>query len=395
MSTRKPDSFLSKERTHTDQSLNNERGRTDESLTLFQTKTEKETEDSVKQGRTLADKLRVSNRTDSDANELKKNNGTLSSRDQNTLTKLLSEQRVIDDKSIAAERTRMDAAMKLEREKYDATAAKLLSRERNETDKNLSHERDETDSLNLKSTNLFNEEVTSHSSTKEQLTSRDEFVAIVSHDLRNPLGAIKSCTDTLLEDASANGLSSDLIQWLQFIKRNAETSLRLISDILDMEQVANGKMLLNKSKINVGALVRQEIEVYNHIAKKNKIHLTAIEPTVNTVIVCDGDRVSQVLSNLIGNAIKFTKEGGLVTLKIEQVEDSLQVAVCDTGPGIPVEQQERIFDRYAQIKNKDRRGLGLGLYISRMLLEAHAGKIWVESTLGKGSTFYFCIPNKC
>jgi len=102
----------------------------------------------------------------------------------------------------------------------------------------------------------------------------------------------------------------------------------------------------------------------------------------------------QVLSNLIGNALKFTPSGGSITLNANLGETEGEVSVCDTGPGIPEGKKDYIFDRFAQLRSKDRTGLGLGLYISKMLIEAHHGRLWVESKVGEGSTFYFAIPRQ-
>ncbi len=110
--------------------------------------------------------------------------------------------------------------------------------------------------------------------------------------------------------------------------------------------------------------------------------------------MADEQRLSQVLSNLLTNAIKFTPEGGSVVVKVERAHDEFQISITDTGPGIPEFEIKKIFNRYTQLNNKDRRGLGLGLFISKMLIEAHKGKIWVESELKKGTTFYYSLPCK-
>lgn len=110
------------------------------------------------------------------------------------------------------------------------------------------------------------------------------------------------------------------------------------------------------------------------------------------LVFCDKDRISQVLSNLIGNALKFTPTGGEVCVAVVENEEHIEVSVADNGPGIPDDQKNRIFERFAQLGNKDRSGIGLGLYISNSLIESHQGKLWVDSILGEGSKFTFALP---
>jgi signal transduction histidine kinase len=109
-------------------------------------------------------------------------------------------------------------------------------------------------------------------------------------------------------------------------------------------------------------------------------------------VLCDRDRIYQVLSNLVSNAVKFTPEGGSITVNVNFRENEVQVSVHDTGPGIPDDKKERIFERFVQLASNDRRGLGLGLHISKMLVEAHQGRLWVQSQVGEGSFFFFSIP---
>ena len=109
-------------------------------------------------------------------------------------------------------------------------------------------------------------------------------------------------------------------------------------------------------------------------------------------MVCDGDRISQVLSNLLGNALKFTPQDGTISLGVLKTKEGIEISISDTGPGIPDDQMVKIFSRFTQINNKDRSGLGLGLYISKMLIEAHQGRIWVTSVPANGSTFTFILP---
>ena len=195
----------------------------------------------------------------------------------------------------------------------------------------------------------------------------------------------------LLEDDSFRRIDRETRTWIEFIKRNADTSLRLIADLLDMEQVAEGKLQLKFGRHDVGKIMVEALEDYAQAASAKNI-LLRLNPEESGDVLCDRDRIAQVLSNLIGNAIKFTPEGGSVELRASSDENEIKVSVHDTGPGIPDGKKERVFERFVQLGANDRRGLGLGLHISKMLIEAHHGRLWVDSKLGEGSAFNFALP---
>ncbi len=134
------------------------------------------------------------------------------------------------------------------------------------------------------------------------------------------------------------------------------------------------------------------MESFIHAAISKNVLLRSIPSVTTSEIFCDRDRIVQVLSNLIGNALKFTSDGGKIIIKTESTDQEIIISVSDTGPGIPVEKTQKIFEKFAQLGSKDRNGLGLGLHISKMLVESHGGKLWVESQFGYGSTFFVSIP---
>lgn len=380
-----PPNFLKKERETTDNSLITERDKTDESLALLQRKTERETDALVKDDRKNIDEARALNRTETDHDKdiIRQSGDDESLPDkserQRSVDHLLTEQREWDDASVLAERARMDEVMMMERGQKLDMANLLLGRERNETDENLLLERVKTD-----------HEV---EQSKAALLNRDELMAIVSHDLRNPIGSILSYSQLLIEDAKSFEINQELSQLIQIIKRNAETSLRLINDILDMERFAEGKLTLEISSVDLNKLINHTIENLTHIAKEKGISLSA-DLDLNPVLInCDGDRIMQVIANLMGNALKFTPEGGTIILKLSRNVSGVEISITDSGAGIEKEQLTKIFERYSQINNKDRQGLGLGLYISKMLVEAHHGQLSVKSTVNKGSTFSFSLKN--
>lgn len=349
----------------------------DDSLSGYRKNAEIKTDETVNSDRRQTDRRRAKLRKDRDLST--------------TPDTALLNQRSADDEEVQSERAKVDAAIKEERTQKDKVLSEFLDRERQETDQSLSHERSQTDRAVQRSSRLLSDEIGSHNRTKKELTTRDELLAIVSHDLRNPIGSVLSCTDMLLTDPEYGGMGDDLKHWIELIKRNAETSLRLIRDILDMERIGEGKLELQLNKQSLSRTMREAVEPFVHLASANRI-LLRISPSEDVLASFDRDRIAQVLSNLIGNALKFTPEAGSVTLSVRKEANEAIVAVRDTGTGIPDEEKERIFNRYTQIGKKDRRGLGLGLYISKMLIEAHGGRLWVTSAPDKGSIFQFSLP---
>ncbi len=239
---------------------------------------------------------------------------------------------------------------------------------------------------------LLDREIASHIKTKELLSLLEGFLAIVSHDLKNPLGAISSCAEMVLKGDTNEKVGPETKGWVRFIKRNADTSLRMISDILDMERIANGKLEIHPEKNHLASIIRDVMDSFLHMASVKKIEMQFIPDEKCGHVFCDRDRILQVLSNLLSNAVKFTPEQGAVLIRTKVRDNAVLISVCDTGPGIPSEKISTVFERYEQLKSKNRTGLGLGLYISKTLLEAHGGKIWVESKIGQGTQFYFTIP---
>lgn len=362
--------FMAKRRGETDKSLTMERGKTDESLADLRDKTALATDEVIAADRAEADLGRKAAHEHGHSEAQKR---------QITET-------------VEGERTLMDTAIQREREANSALEGELLKRERGETDKNLLSERSHTDSEVSNASDRLTSERSSHMATRAQLTTRDEFRAIVSHDLRNPLGVILSCVSMLIDDPTYANRPTETKYWHEMIKRNTESAIRLITDILDMESVDEGQLRLRLGNHGVDELVREVVEGFAHSSAAKTILLKAAPSNISTPVVCDRDRIVQVLGNLIGNALKFTPENGSITVTVDESDEETTFSVIDTGPGIEKSSQEKIFVRYAQLENKDRRGLGLGLYISKKLVEAHGGRLKVNSEPGHGSTFYFTLP---
>jgi signal transduction histidine kinase len=360
---------FSKERKNTDDSLIAERNKSNISSIKSSNTTERRTDKAVQQARDHSDEQTASNNT------------------QDTMKKEFV------DAAIEKERSTIDDAIEKERESTKITASILLTNERAQTDKNLLKERNKTDNkVSLVSDQLLNE-ISEHANTKVTLTTREDFLAIVSHDLRSPMSFVSSCTQMLLEGQNSKKLDSEVKQLIKLIKENVDISLRLILDLLEMQRIMEGKLILQIKKHSINKIITSSIMRYSYIASAKNVKLTVESPDNIGEVYCDYDRITQVLSNLIDNAIKFTSPGGSITVKATASDSAVHISVHDTGSGIDKEMIEHLFDRFSQNNTKDKSGLGLGLYISKMFIVAHQGRLWVESTKGNGSTFIFSIPS--
>lgn len=366
-----------RERQKTDKSLGAERFKATESMKLASEKSQSQTDRRLNQERAKADRKMANSRVASDI----VGNGQTQHQ--------LDDERRITDEATKAERTSADMAIDKERLLVDKLVVHVLDQEREITDKNLSAERASTDTYFEGATASLKSEINEHVKTKMALTSREELLAIVSHDLRNPVGTASSYATLILE---MDNVSDVVKSHVSTIKRNAETALRLIADLMEMERFAQNKWHFHFVQCSPADLIQQTLEDFSFDAKQKNIKLSTRAPDSATVFSCDNDRLMQVLSNLVSNALKFTPSHGAVTIGAKVVDDDVCFTVSDNGLGIPRAQHKQIFGRFAQLQSKNRTGLGLGLYISKMLIEAHGGNMWVESSEGQGSTFFFTVP---
>jgi signal transduction histidine kinase len=176
------------------------------------------------------------------------------------------------------------------------------------------------------------------------------------------------------------------------MRRAGERMNRLIQDLLDVKRIESGRLVVEPRPVPAGALLGEAVELLRPLATSNAIDLVYEAAEDLPRVSADPHRIHQVLSNLIGNSIKFTPRGGRVSVTGECLGPEVRLAVSDTGPGIPPEYVPHIFGQFWQGARTDRRGIGLGLAIAKGIVEAHAGRIWVESTVGAGSSFYFTLP---
>jgi two-component system, chemotaxis family, sensor kinase Cph1 len=222
--------------------------------------------------------------------------------------------------------------------------------------------------------------------------ARDDLVAVVSHDLRNPLGVIQMQAAILQQTVgSGNEDFSRRIQTsVDHIQRAVGRMNTLIRDLLDLAKLEAGRFTLQSSRCQLNDLIEESLLILRPLAEAKQISLTA-ELRAHEV-QADRDRIFQVLSNLVGNAIKFTPKRGSISVRAETAETGVRVTVSDTGPGIPSNQLANVFDRYWQARRSDQEGSGLGLFIAKGIVEAHGGKIWTEARTGGGATFIFILP---
>jgi signal transduction histidine kinase len=220
--------------------------------------------------------------------------------------------------------------------------------------------------------------------------ARDELIAVVSHDLRSPLAAILINADLALRRLPQEAGPRRLVERL---RHAAERMGHLIDELVDVARVEGPGLVLRRERCDVAPLVDEVLQLFEPQAASKSVRLRAAVPASPGLAFVDRERIGRVLSNLCGNAVKFTPQGGEVTLRVEREEQRfVRFSVSDTGRGIAPAELPRIFDKHWQARREEGRGLGLGLYIARSLVEAHGGRIWVESTVGRGSTFSFRVP---
>lgn len=222
---------------------------------------------------------------------------------------------------------------------------------------------------------------------EEASAARDEILRILAHDLRSPLNAVL-LKATLLRTTGV--LPPDGVAQTESIERIVMRMEKLIKGLLDAANVDAGQLAISPVPCAVGDLITRAVDVFQALAAAKSIRLDAT-PSPDLVLA-DPERVLQVLSNLIENAIKFTPEHGTITVSAHRVDPDVELVVADSGIGIAAEHLPHVFERYWKVETGGKRGSGLGLYIARRIVEIHGGRIWVESTLGQGSRFTFALP---
>jgi PAS domain S-box-containing protein len=229
-----------------------------------------------------------------------------------------------------------------------------------------------------------------HDTVRASLRARDEMVGVVSHDLRNPVAAVKMLSKTLLRAPENVGVED--LQKIELICQAADQMDALIRDLLDVNRLDAGKLAISAVPMDPSTLLTDSLQTLRPLVEEKSISLDLQIGVGLPKVMADRERIQQTLSNLVGNAIKFSPQGSKIVVAARRDENEVTISVLDTGKGISADHLPRVFDRYWQSSRTDRQGAGLGLAIAKGIVEAHGGRIWVESKPGTGTTASFSLP---
>jgi len=224
---------------------------------------------------------------------------------------------------------------------------------------------------------------------------KDDFISIVAHELRNPLAVVREAA-TLMLDGLAGPVAPEQKVYIDMVHRTSERLIHITNDLLDLAKIESGKVTLHFETIDLVSLVRQACEGITLRTNKKGLTVSEVLPSGKLEIAGDFDKLSQVMVNLLSNAYKFTEKGG-ITVELKDIGEEVECAVKDTGPGISPGDLAKLFSKFEQFgkpMNAAEKGTGLGLVITKSIVEAHSGRIRVESELGKGATFIMTLPKK-
>jgi signal transduction histidine kinase len=346
------------EREQTDESLRVERAKADHSLAEELAAVDETADAVVDKARARADHVLATARAKTDRRSFAA--GSLS-------PQTIDGKRALEDQVIQRERANADETVRAER----AEQVALLSAERQETDKDLLTERARSD---------------------DALATRDAFLGIVSHDLRNLLNVVLGFATLIAQEASQDPSLGQVLSHARRIQRSGGRMNRLIGDLVDVAGIEAGMLAVTREVGDPAHVVKEAVDTFQLQASAEQLLLVAEIAQPLPPVAFDSARILQVLVNLLTNAIKFTPPDGHIVVGVRGAGDEVRFSVRDTGCGIDVDQLASIFDPYVQINKNDRRGVGLGLYISKCIVQGHGGNIWAESTPGEGSIFWFTLP---
>jgi signal transduction histidine kinase len=351
----------SPERAQTDDSLRAERLDTDGVLKGDVASAEREADGVVDQAREVADSVLSNAR-------LKADQASPPAQRPEEAEAVVDE-RAKADHVVRVERAAADVALDSGRKEQADTLATLLVHERAATDAYLLTERARAD---------------------DAVAHRDDFLGMVAHDVRNLLNGVVLSLELL----SPGGAEPEphVAAAASRIRRYVARMNRLIGDLVDVTSIDAGKLAMVPVEGDAAALVTEAADTFQPAAREKGVALSAEVPASPLLVPFDHDRMLQVFANLIANAIKFTPSGGHIAIRVEAPEGLVRFCVSDTGVGIPAAMLEAVFERFWQVGENDRRGMGLGLYISKSIVDAHGGRIWAESEVGKGTRMFFTLP---
>ena len=366
---------VSPERAQTDQGLRIEREKADKALSEKEEAAKGDADLMVHRARENADAVLIAARESADAvliTARDKADGRLDLPATPVEPRAtLTEERVLEDEALQEERACADEIIRRQRDEAAHVLTKLLPFEREATDRYLLTERARADVA---------------------VANRDDFLGIVAHDLRDLLGGVVLSATLLSKMGSESEEGKRTLAETKRIQRYAARMNRLIGDLVDITSIDAGKLSITCTPGDAAALIAEAADTFQAAASEKGISLRLETVERPLAAAFDHDRMMQVLANIISNSVKFTPAGGQISVRGERAGNELRFSITDTGPGIPDNSLEVIFERFWQAGKNDRRGLGLGLYLSRCIVEAHGGEIRAQSTLGEGSTFCFTLP---
>jgi signal transduction histidine kinase len=365
--TQAPNTPESPERDLTDASLREEREKADREMMASRVAVEQDADAVVEQARENADAVMVAAREKADEKAGEKANGAAPLEAQAAIVL----DRKLEDKTLRDDRAAADRNVRRERDARAHLLTRLLPLERDATDQYLLTERARSD---------------------DALATRDDFLGMVSHDLRDLLNGIVVSSQFLAQKLEKHSDREQLLLETTRIERYGARMNRLIGDLVDVASIDAGKLAMQAAEGDVASLVAEAVEALQLAASARGVSLAVEDVQGPYLAEFDHDRMLQVLANLIANSIKFTPRGGSIRVRCERVGQSFEFCVDDTGEGIPPAMLEAVFERFWQVGKNDRRGLGLGLYISQCIVEAHGGNIRAESSPGQGTRMLFTLP---
>lgn len=351
------------QRKATDRALRDERARTDETLDEQASAVEAAREAGVVAERERVDARRRYARRRSDER--------IAHEPSAGARAALEDERREEDAATQAERAKLDSRLSEAQAKQHEVLLRLFGREREQTDRHLATERANSD---------------------EEMTLRLRYLAMLGHDLRSMVTTVQLQTALLEREPVLESLAEKVSARAERIRRVVRRMERLMTDLVDIASAEAGTLKVIPREADLAQAVAEITEEYQSQAESQGILLEGDVRDPPLVTVFDYERILQVLANLVGNALKYTPSGGRVSLRAERTSDALRLSVRDTGRGIPADKLDVIFERFVQLDASSRPGAGLGLYIARSIIAAHGGRLWVESRVGKGSTFVFTLP---
>jgi signal transduction histidine kinase len=377
---------IKESRAHTDASLGAERASTDSETNRMAAKAQRVLDDVIEHDRLLADERLLKFRHGVDISRARDRSAS-SAVSLETERAAADEGRRVErdaaDAFVDQERQRADAAVNTGRREQEAQRVRLEAH-REVTDEQLLTERDGADSAVAS----FEKTRAALARAEREQGRRDAVLGMVSHDLRSPLSIIVMNAQFITDETKDAAVG----EAAQEITQAGARMERLLADLLDIARIESGMLRIVRRPHDVGALVGEVFRSYRPLFADRGMTFTTEARGAPLLASFDHDRIIQVLSNLLGNAMKFTPRDGTVGLVVERRGAEIEFVLRDNGPGIHPDMLPHVFKRFWQVDLGMRRGLGLGLYICEQIVNAHGGRIWAESELGNGTTFRFTLP---